>query len=126
MGFIKFDADVKKEGGSLTLTAVVKRSNPFHGAFRKMISEYLKICKTLDDIADSFDKLTAFTAWCPLPQLKGKNNVKPPKPIVIDEEEKKEEVKVPVLPNLTKEEVYEIGLPLPAEYDDVPQTTQIG
>jgi len=78
LGFIKFDADTKKEGGSFTLTAVLKRSAPYHPAIRKMLSSYLKISKQLDALDDSLDSITAFTTFCPLPQLAGKNKKTPP------------------------------------------------
>ena len=78
LGFIKFDADTKKEGGSLTLTAVLKRSAPYHPAIRKMLSSYLKNSKELEAVEDLLEKLAFFTQNCPLPQLGGKNKKTPP------------------------------------------------
>ena len=78
LGFIKFDADTKKEGGSLTLTAVLKRSAPYHPAIRKMLSSYLRNSKELEAVEDLMEKLAFFTTNCPLPQLGGKNKKTPP------------------------------------------------
>ena len=120
LDFIKFDADVKKEEGSLTLTAVVKRSNIFHPTFRRMISDYLKISKKLDAIDNPIEKLTFFNTVC-LMHKKVDDPQKKTVPIV-------QSLKsvLPVLPKLTEEEVFEFGLPLPDEYEDAPQTKKIG
>ena len=123
-----------------TASEVVAEEQTTQAAGIAAASDDQKLKKNKDNPSE---RLTALPNFCLLPKQGDYKKKTPPTTqrgyppnlgrVKIDnlpkrpvEEVKLEDFKTPKLRELTEEEVYEIGLPLPDEYDDAPQFIQIG